>query len=181
MENDLPGDISKSISKWIGGGDKQFILLYSASHHGCNPEAFHARCDNKGPTLTVVSNTNGNIYGGYARVNWMSGCKGLVYDEDAFLFAFEGKCERKGTKFVVETPKHALLMDVCSGPAFGIGPDFQVFKNKTKKLKTTFRLDSVMKPTSYRLWSKMNIASLTGTNEVNDVQVFAVTSKKIAI
>ena len=65
------------LNKWIGGGKKRYTLLYSAADHGCDPTAFHNNCDNKGPTVIIAYNINGNVYGGYARVSWMSGLGSL--------------------------------------------------------------------------------------------------------
>ena len=46
-----------------------FVLIYSASGHGWDAATFHANCDNKGPTVTVVKSGN-NIFGGYTEQSW---------------------------------------------------------------------------------------------------------------
>ncbi|KAL1251380.1 hypothetical protein QQF64_019176 [Cirrhinus molitorella] len=71
-------------------GNVALNLLYKASVHGYRASAFHRRCDNKGPTLLVVYNRSGYIFGGYTSVGYsQSGQK--IIDREAFLFSFQGK------------------------------------------------------------------------------------------
>ena len=49
-----------------------FVLIYSASCHGWDASTFHANCDNKGPTVTVIKSGN-NIFGGYTEQSWHGG------------------------------------------------------------------------------------------------------------
>ena len=42
----------------------RFALIYRASRDGLAAATFHANCDNKGPTVTVIKSGN-NIFGGY--------------------------------------------------------------------------------------------------------------------
>ena len=46
-----------------------FLLIYSASCHGWDASTFHAKCDKKGPTVTVVKSGN-NVFGGYTEQSW---------------------------------------------------------------------------------------------------------------
>ena len=48
-----------------------FVLLFRASRDGWAAAKFHAMCDNKGPTVTVVKSGN-NIFGGYTEQSWNS-------------------------------------------------------------------------------------------------------------
>ena len=46
----------KQVAKWIEpNGGLYASLLYRASEHGDDASIFHQRCDNKGPTLVVIS------------------------------------------------------------------------------------------------------------------------------
>ena len=40
-------------------------LLYRGSRDGLNISDFHRNCDRKGPTLTVIEDKNGCIFGGF--------------------------------------------------------------------------------------------------------------------
>ena len=46
-----------------------FVLIYRASRDGWESVDFHAHCDNKGPTVTVVKSGN-YIFGGYTEQSW---------------------------------------------------------------------------------------------------------------
>ena len=46
-----------------------FVLIYRASRDGWAAPRFHACCDNKGPTVTVIKSGN-NIFGGYTEQSW---------------------------------------------------------------------------------------------------------------
>ena len=44
-------------------------LLYRGSRDGFAAECFHSRCDNKGPTVTIVKSGN-NVFGGFTEQSW---------------------------------------------------------------------------------------------------------------
>ena len=46
-------------------------LLFRASRDGFATETFHSKCDNKGPTVTVVK-SGANIFGGFTEIPWKS-------------------------------------------------------------------------------------------------------------
>ena len=48
----------------------QWILCWRASLHGWAAATFHSLCDNQGPTVTIVKDTNNNIFGGYTSISW---------------------------------------------------------------------------------------------------------------
>ena len=52
--------------------ESNFVLIYRASRDGWHSSKFHALCDEKGPTVTVVKNGN-NIFGGYTEMSWDDG------------------------------------------------------------------------------------------------------------
>ena len=59
----------------------EWRLLFRASRDGFAASAFHSKCDNKGPTVTVVK-SSANIFGGFTEKPWTSpddGCKILLY------------------------------------------------------------------------------------------------------
>lgn len=49
----------------------EWLLLYRASRDGFNGSAFHERCDNIGPTVTVVK-SGANVFGGFTERAWIS-------------------------------------------------------------------------------------------------------------
>ena len=48
---------------------KQWQLCFRASENSYSASAFHAACDNKGPTVTLVR-VGENVFGGYTDNSW---------------------------------------------------------------------------------------------------------------
>ena len=57
-------------NSWLPQYDK-WHLLFRASRDGFTTQAFHTKCDNKGPTVTIVKSGN-NIFGGFTENSWGS-------------------------------------------------------------------------------------------------------------
>ena len=57
----------------------EWRLLFRVSRDGFAASAFHSKCDNKGPTITVVK-SGANIFGGFTEKSWANyrGCKFLL-------------------------------------------------------------------------------------------------------
>jgi hypothetical protein len=51
---------------------KRFLLLWRGSRDGFGPRHFHSRRDRQANTLTVILDTNGNVFGGFTPVKWES-------------------------------------------------------------------------------------------------------------
>ena len=84
-----------AIEEWTRRPLQADRVLYLASEHGFDSRAFHHRCDNKGPTVTLVRTETGHIFGGYASVPWSRGelktkpprwVPTYVEDPEAFVF-----------------------------------------------------------------------------------------------
>ncbi|KAM6892547.1 interferon-induced protein 44-like, partial [Xenentodon cancila] len=96
-------------------GSVRLKLLYQASVHGFTAAAFHQRCDNVAPTVSVGYNASGYVFGGYTRRPFCQSGQ-YVNDEQAFLFTFSGA---KLSTFPTSNPPYALKMVSNSGPYFG--------------------------------------------------------------
>jgi hypothetical protein len=53
-------------------GGKRFALLWRGSRDGFTERDFHCRCDGRAPTLTLIQDTEGNIFRGFTPVEWES-------------------------------------------------------------------------------------------------------------
>ncbi len=52
-------------------GNKSTTLLYNGSAHGWTGDDFHARCDDKGPTISLFKiSYGGDCIGGYTSTSW---------------------------------------------------------------------------------------------------------------
>ena len=75
-------DFRNVLIRWI---PMEFILagewrlLFRGSRDGFTASAFHSRCDNKGPTVTVV-NSDGNIFGGFTESAWEGKTGNTAFD-----------------------------------------------------------------------------------------------------
>ncbi|MEQ2281218.1 hypothetical protein AMECASPLE_028088, partial [Ameca splendens] len=96
-------------------GSVKLKLLYKATVHGFTGAAFHQRCDNQSPTVSVGYNTSGYVFGGYTRQPFSQSGQ-WVNDDQAFLFSFIGG---RLQKYPVTSAPNALLMQGNAGPYFG--------------------------------------------------------------
>uniref|UniRef100_A0A7N8WQZ7 TLDc domain-containing protein n=1 Tax=Mastacembelus armatus TaxID=205130 RepID=A0A7N8WQZ7_9TELE len=96
-------------------GHVKLQLLYKASIHGFTGAAFHQRCDNRSPTVSVGYNASGFVFGGYTKQPFSQSGQ-YVYDDQAFLFTFNGE---NLLKYPVTGPEYAIKMVGNSGPYFG--------------------------------------------------------------
>ena len=94
---EIPDSIIKDVGHcimlhdWLKEDDSDgaFTLLYRRSRDGHSGLAFHSKCENKGPTLTIIETTCGRVIGGYTNTSWSSGV-GYCKANKAFLFALSG-------------------------------------------------------------------------------------------
>jgi hypothetical protein len=59
--------------------EKQWKLLYRGSRDGFTTAAFHAKCDGRANTVTLIVATNGSVFGGFTPVPWDSAGLGPDY------------------------------------------------------------------------------------------------------
>ena len=106
----------EQLKNWIDPNRKmKFYLLYSAKRDGDNRKAFHDKCDNKAPTITIVQKQKDIIFGGYTEAQWDSeSCS--KKDENAFCFSLTNN-----KKYLQnEGNNSSILCSKDHGPWFGI-------------------------------------------------------------
>ncbi|XP_047442390.1 interferon-induced protein 44-like [Mugil cephalus] len=96
-------------------GKVKLQLLYKASVHGYTSAAFHQRCDNRSPTVSVGYNASGFVFGGYTKQPFSQSGQ-YVQDDQAFLFILKGE---NLLRYPVTQPAYAVRMMKNSGPYFG--------------------------------------------------------------
>ncbi|KAK3577659.1 hypothetical protein CHS0354_000087 [Potamilus streckersoni] len=132
----MAGQLSKQekvqLERWIGEEAKAFELIYSINRDGCNPVTFHLLCNNKGPTVTVLYNTDGSVFGGYTSVPWKSS-NGYQVDYKAFLFRLRSSGQPKYTKFPAKGGNNAIYDNAKYAPFFGTGHDLGTFDTTLNK------------------------------------------------
>lgn len=100
---------------------KTVAKLYRAAPNSFESSKFHAQCDNKGPTVTIIRMSNGRTVGGVTMTNWDSS-NSYKADHKAFLFSIDTAC-----KFpIVKNQANAIYCHSGYGPTFGNGHDLHV-------------------------------------------------------
>ena len=140
-------------------------LLYNSIINGASGQEFHALCDNKGPTFTLVTLSNGNRLGGYVNKSWMSsggyvmgntnGSSGLV----GFLVDFS---RNSYSRF---NGSYFMYNDSNTGPWFG-GGDLQIYDGYH-----TPRRSSVMAHDYIEVWQATNSNNILGNVGITIIDV----------
>jgi uncharacterized coiled-coil protein SlyX len=110
---------------------KSFALLWRGSRDGFGALDFHDRCDGHAPTLTLIQDTDGNIFGGFTPVKWESrrhekkhGQKDNRFKADSslqsFLFTLKNPHNFPAGKFALKAEKkdRAIWCAPSWGPYF---------------------------------------------------------------
>jgi hypothetical protein len=107
--------------------EKRWVLLYRGSRDGFASSNFHAKCDEKANTVTVIETTKGFVFGGFTPIAWDSSCS---YRSDSsqksFLFTVKNPRGSEGRKFVMASSANAIYCNSGYGPTFGGGHDIYV-------------------------------------------------------
>lgn len=112
--------------------DRISTLVYRGTRDGFTPDAFHAKCDGKGATVTLIQTADGAIFGGYSSVSWVCEEPGTfggvwLHSPGAFLFTARGPVTTVPVRFPLKML--ATNAAVCGwsirGPIFG-GYDIMV-------------------------------------------------------
>jgi uncharacterized coiled-coil protein SlyX len=84
---------------------KRFTLLWRGSRDGFGADDFHYRCDGHENTLTLIKDTDRNIFGGFTPVKWDSSSG---YKDDpslkSFLFTLKNPHGVPARKFALKSP-----------------------------------------------------------------------------
>jgi len=130
----LTSDQCQILMNWLGDtwAPKEAnlfpCLLYRASRNGWAASDFHARCDNRGPTLTVVKSGN-CTFGGYTEQSW-AGSGGHRKAPRSFLFSLVNPSGLPPTRMplIAGQEEYAIYCSSSYGPIFGSGYDLYISK-----------------------------------------------------
>ena len=143
MSGKLTDKFMDQLEQWIGKGPKKFDLLYAITRDGCNTTTFHQKCDNQGPTVTVLYNQQGSIYGGYTAASWDQSNQ-YKNDATAFLFRLQYNNGSATNKFPCKNPGEAIYAYSSYGPTFGGGHDLNAFSGTINNSGGYFALNGNM-------------------------------------
>ena len=120
-----------------------FELLYQGSRDKWKLSDFHANCDNKGATITVIRISHGFVFGGFSDKSWTSANK--HYDSDkAFLFSLKSPSNEVGTakmRMKQNQCSYSMFRSFPLGPIFGGvnfggGSDFCIYSDANKNINS---------------------------------------------
>ncbi|PKK79390.1 hypothetical protein RhiirC2_842659 [Rhizophagus irregularis] len=102
----------------------KFNLLYRASRDGNAHATFHAKCDNKGPTIVIVKISNSEkIVGGYNPLKWDSSNQNKS-TIDSYIYLFSDNIDTKSAKVSYSNGDNfSIRNSAAHGPGFGKGYD----------------------------------------------------------
>lgn len=173
MAGDLTDKDKKQLEKWIGGRQK-FELLYKITRDGCSNATFHNLCNNKGPTVTVLYNTNQTVFGGYTSVSWNSGGN-YIHDNNAFLFRLNYNGQFQPMKYQVSSPTNAIYGNASYGPTFGSGHDLYTFNGTINKSGTYYALNGGLSVGSgYNMQGHTAKEFANSSLQVTELEVYSV-------
>jgi hypothetical protein len=100
---------------------KRFNLLWRGGRDGFGAADFHGRCDGHANTLSIIQDTNANVFGGFTPVKWSSD-GGFCTDESlrSFLFTLKNPHNMTASRFQLKSSvkdKAILCADIW-GPHF---------------------------------------------------------------
>lgn len=166
----------KQMNKWLNG-NKQYTCLFRATRDGCNATTFHTLCNNKGPTVTIIYNTNNSVYGGYTSVSWAS-TEGWRTDGQAFLFRLYQNGNWKPVQLPVMESSQSIYDNSGYGPTFGTNHDLSSFTSAVAWNGTYFDLDGYVSPGgAYSANGETSDSITSGSKQAKDIEIYLVEGK----
>jgi len=112
--------------------ETRWTLLYRASVNGFGSNDFHANCDEKSQTLTILkAKETGFIFGGYTEKFWQ-GEEVQKFDSKAFIFSLTNK-DNTPCQMKIRDGVNAIFCASTAGPSFGTGEIHVVDNSNTNK------------------------------------------------
>jgi hypothetical protein len=121
-------------------GEKRFNLLWRGTRDGFGARDFHGRCDGRANTLTLIEDTQGNIFGGFTPVEWdSSGDRKGDSSLKSFLFTLKNSRGLPARKFGLkaERKNEAIYCHPSRVPHFW---DIGVWENSNANNESFTRL-----------------------------------------
>jgi len=98
----------------------EFQCLYKATRDGFAASEFHRLCDDKGSTLTLITSTEGYVFGGYSILPWDSSREFKDHTE-GFLFTLINPHNIPPTIYHhISRQSTSILCNSLYGPSFGL-------------------------------------------------------------
>jgi hypothetical protein len=155
---------------------KGFSLLWRGSRDGFSAKEFHDRCDGHANTLTVILDTEGNIFGGFTPVEWDSHSDFKADDsQKSFLFTVKNPHNFPARRFALKAEKkqQAIYCHGAYGPWFYGGIAVWIYGNTNKGSWTNFD-SSYINDTG--LNNKVNFFTGSFNFQVKEIEVLEISN-----
>ena len=116
----------KLISKWVHPSKViKFNPIFNTNVDGDSSSTFHLYCDGLFPTLTVILDTSGRLFGGYATQSFSQSTVGANYSRapGSFIFNLSNKKKFELIDQIGSQSNQAIYKHNSLGPTFGGGHD----------------------------------------------------------
>ena len=167
---------SSQIESWLSedGVSGDLELLYQGSRDGWKASDFHAKCDNKGATITVIRSSDGFIFGGFSDKPWKSSGGVWCESDKAFLFSLKSPSNEVGmAKMRIKQNgcSNAIYHYYTLGPTFGGGHDLRISNKPNNNSNSCSNLG-----VTYELPSGQTDTFLAGSKnfKVSEIEVFQI-------
>jgi hypothetical protein len=103
--------------------------LWRGSRDGFTAQEFHRRCDSHANTLTLISDTDGNIFGGFTPLPWECDSKCKCDDSlQSFVFTLKNphNVPPRKSSLKAACKRFAMCCHTEDGPRFGGGSDIRI-------------------------------------------------------
>jgi hypothetical protein len=142
---DFPALFAELCKKSFFGREKRFALLCRGSRDGFGARDFHCRCDGHAPTLTLIQDRKGNIFGGFTPVMWEA--RKADPSLKSFLFTLKNPHNLPARKFALKAEKKdsAIWCHSSWGPCFcdvGVYDNCNVNTRSCSSLGHTYAIDT---------------------------------------
>ena len=129
-ESNKESEFIQQLKEWVGF--QKIELLFRASKDRMTHKNFYNKCNEVGPTIVLVKNKKGNIFGGYASVSWNNKNKKITEFNapDSFLFSLMNIYNTSPSKFPSQKRGYEVRNYSNCGPAFGWGTDLGIQENE---------------------------------------------------
>ncbi|XP_028392215.1 uncharacterized protein LOC114516827 [Dendronephthya gigantea] len=170
---------AKQLVEWVDDHKFTWQLCYRASRDGWKGEDFHRKCDEVGPTVTLVK-CGINVFGGFTDQSWkkaQASPQTFKHSDVSFLFSLRNKDNLKPFKCPIEV--HANEKAIWCYPGFGATfggfRDLHISGNANTTQNSLSYLGSTYQPPSgYHYGSPQTKALLAGSHrfQPTSIEVF---------
>ncbi|XP_028392016.1 uncharacterized protein LOC114516676 [Dendronephthya gigantea] len=182
----LEGNIehAKRLVEWVEDKKFSWQLCYRASRDGWRGWNFHDRCDDVGPTVTLVK-CGTNVFGGFTDKSWgRPRAQGLFmtslrycHSNQSFLFSVKNKEKLHPMKCPIINGQsyQAIYREPFSGASFGNGYDLFISSNANRNQDSYSNLGyTYQPPPGYKPGTPQTRALLAGSYyfKPSEIEVF---------